>query len=65
VLGTVVMFAAWLATLLELGQRGAWGWFAAVFVTQVLFLGIVGILAYALLGRRREPLEVVTRPAIT
>ena len=62
---SVVMVAAWLAALLDAAHRGAWRWFAVLLVTQLAFVGVVGMLAYAVLDRPHAPVEVAVRPAIT
>lgn len=65
VLATIVMFVTWLAALFDLGHRRRWVLFAGVIVSQLLFVGVVGMLAYALVDRRAEPVEVAIRPATT
>ena len=65
VVATVVMFVTWLAAILDLDHRRRWLLLALVIVSQLVFLGVVGMLAYALMDRRAEPVEVVIRPAIT
>lgn len=65
VLATIVMFMTWLAALFDLARRRRWLMLAAVFVSQLLLLGVVGMLAYALVDRRAEPVDVVIRPAVT
>jgi bacteriorhodopsin len=65
VLATIVMFVTWLAALFDLAHRRRWLLFAGVLLAQLLFIGVVGMLAYALVDRRTEPVDVVIRPAIT
>jgi hypothetical protein len=59
----IVMLVMWIGALVKLGTQSAWGWFAAVLVLQLFFLGIVGMLAYAVAGP--EDAEVVIRPTAT
>jgi hypothetical protein len=60
----VVTFVMWLGALIRLAQQRLWGWFAAVVVLQVVALGIVGMVAYALAGPD-DSTEVVMRPSVT
>jgi len=54
----------WIGALVKLGQLRAWGWFAGVLISQLLFLGIIGMLAYALAGPEGST-DVVMRPTTT
>lgn len=60
----VVMLVMWLGALIRLAQQRQWGWFAAVVVLQLVVLGIVGMVAYALAGPD-DSAEVVMRPSVT
>jgi len=62
-ISALVMFIAWIGTLIHLGQLHSWGWFALLLVLQLLVLGIVGMVAYALAGP--EGTVVVQRPTVT
>jgi hypothetical protein len=59
----LVTLVAWIGALIRLGQLHSWGWFAAVLVLQVIGLGIVGMVVYAVAGPEEE--MVVTRPTVT
>ena len=59
-----VMVVIWIRTLFELAVEGAWGWFAAVLVLNLVGLGIVGMVGYAVAGPQ-GPTMVVTRPSTT
>jgi hypothetical protein len=50
----------WIGALIKLATQHVWNWFAAVLVLQLFFLGIIGMLAYAIAGP--EDTEVVIRP---
>jgi hypothetical protein len=60
----VVMLVTWIGALVKVAQQHAWGWFIALLVLQLIFLGIVGMVAYAIAGPD-DALEVVTRPTVT
>ncbi len=60
----IVMFVMWIGALIKLAQRHAWGWFTAVLILQLIFLGIVGMVAYTIAGPE-DIQEVVTRPTTT
>jgi hypothetical protein len=60
----VVMLVMWMGALIRLAQQHAWGWFAAVLLLQLVALGIVGMVAYAIAGRDNTT-EVVMRPSVT
>lgn len=58
----LVMFVLWLAALARLARQHDWGWFAAVLILQLVGLGIIGMVAYAIAG----PIDVdLTKPGIT
>jgi len=58
----VVMFLLWVAALARLSKQQDWGWFIAVLVLQLIGLGIVGMVAYAIAG----PIDVdLSKPGIT
>lgn len=59
----IVMLVMWIGALVKLATQHTWGWFAAVLVLNLLFLGIIGMVAYALAGP--EDTEVVIRPTAT
>jgi hypothetical protein len=63
VVAGLVMLVAWIGALIRLGRLHSWGWFAVVFVSQLIGLGIIGMVAYALAGPSDE--RVVTRPTVT
>ena len=60
----IVMFVMWIGALVKLAQQHAWGWFIGVLVLQLIFLGIVGMAAYAIAGPE-DTGEVVIRPTAT
>ena len=59
----LVMLAAWIGTLVRLGQLHSWGWFVVMLILQLIGVGIIGMVAYALAGPHDE--MVVTRPTVT
>jgi hypothetical protein len=59
----IVMLVTWIGALVELGTQHAWAWFVAVLVLHLFFLGIIGMVAYAIAGP--EDTEVVIRPTTT
>jgi len=61
---SIVMLVMWIGALVKLGQLHAWGWFAGVLISQLLFLGIIGMLVYALAGPEGRT-DVVMRPTTT
>ena len=61
---SIVMLVMWIGALVKLGQLHAWGWFAGVLISQLLFLGIIGMLVYALAGPEGRT-DVVMRPTAT
>lgn len=63
VVAGLVMLVAWIGALIRLGQVRSWGWFAVVLIPQLIGLGIIGMVAYALAGPADE--RVVTRPTVT
>ena len=60
----IVALVTWIAALVKLGMQHAWSWFAAVLILQLIGLGIVGMVAYAVAGPE-DTGEVVTRPSMT
>jgi hypothetical protein len=56
------MFVMWIVALLRLAHATAWGWFVGVLVLHLIGLGIVGMVAYAIVGPEDDTI-VVTRPA--
>jgi hypothetical protein len=62
-IAALVMLVAWIGALIRLGQLHRWGWFVAVLVLQLIGLGIIGMVAYAVAGPGEE--IVVTRPTVT
>ncbi len=64
----IVMFATWIAALIQLAEHRAWRWFACVLLIYLVSLGlaaIVPMLAYAMAGPRGEPAYVAVRPSTT
>jgi hypothetical protein len=62
-IAAIVMIVVWIAALIKLGQRHRWRLCAAVLVFQLIGLGIIGMLLYAL---TRPPDDVVVyRPTVT
>jgi hypothetical protein len=59
----LVMLVVWIGALIRLGQLGRWGWFVAILVLQLLALGIIGMIAYAVAGP--EDTDTVIRPSVT
>ncbi|HEX3507449.1 MAG TPA: hypothetical protein VHW94_03590 [Candidatus Dormibacteraeota bacterium] len=62
-IGGLVMLVAWIGALIRLGQLHSWGWFAVVLILQLIGIGIIGMVAYALAGPHDE--MVVTRPTVS
>jgi hypothetical protein len=62
-IAVLVMLVAWIGALIRLGQLHSWGWFAAVLILQLLGLGIIGMVAYAVAGPEED--MVVTRPTVS
>ena len=60
---SLVMLVTWIGALIRVGQLGRWGWFAAMLVLQLIALGIVGMVAYAVAGP--DDTVSVTRPSVT
>lgn len=60
---SLVMVVMWVGALVRVAQLRRWGWFVAVLVLQLLWLGIVAMVAYAMSGP--EDPETVTRPSFT
>lgn len=59
----IVMLVMWMGALVKLGMQHAWAWFVTVLVLHLVFLGIIGMVAYAIAGP--EDTEVVIRPTTT
>jgi hypothetical protein len=59
----LVMLVMWIGALINLAKQHSWSWFVAVLVLHVFFLGIVGMVAYAIAGP--EDTEIVIRPTVT
>jgi hypothetical protein len=59
----VAMLVFWIGALIMLAQLRAWGWFTAVLVLHLIGLGIIGMVAYAVVGPD-DSMTVVTRPPI-
>ena len=59
----IVMLVMWIGALAKLAVQHAWSWFVAVLVLHFLFLGIIGMVAYAIAGP--EDTEIVIRPTVT
>ena len=58
----IVMFIVWLAALTRLARQHDWGWFTSVLILQLVGLGIIGMVAYAIAG----PIDVdISRPDVT
>ncbi|HEV2477535.1 MAG TPA: hypothetical protein VGX22_13415 [Candidatus Dormibacteraeota bacterium] len=60
----IVMLVVWIGGLAKLGMQHAGGWFVVVLVLQLVALGIVGMVAYAIWGPP-DIGEVVIRPTTT
>jgi hypothetical protein len=63
-IATLAMLVMWIAALFALGQAHAWGWLAALLILQLIGLGIIGMIAYAMAGPSYER-AVFTRPSVT
>src|SRR4051812_21114385 len=61
----LVMLVAWIVTLVHLAQLRRWGWFTAMLVLQLAWLGIIPVVAYAWSGSVEEERAAVTRPSVT
>lgn len=62
----VVMFATWIAALIQLAEHHAWRWFLCLLLVYLLSLGLAGIvamLAYAIVGPGGESPYVAVRPS--
>jgi hypothetical protein len=60
---SIVMLIMWIGALVRLGQLGSWGWFVAMLMLQLIGLGIISMVAYAVAGH--EEAGAVTRPSFT
>jgi hypothetical protein len=58
---SVVMLVMWIGALVRLGQLRSWGWFVFMFVLQLIGVGIIPMVAYAVAGP--EDGMTVTRPS--
>jgi hypothetical protein len=61
---TLVMFVTWVATLVKLARRQATFSFMVMLVLQLLGLGIVGMVLYAISGPE-EDVDIAIRPRVT
>ena len=59
----LVMLVAGIGAMIRLGQLHSWGWFAAVLILQLIGLGIIGMVGYAVAGPEEE--MVVTRLTVS
>jgi len=59
----IVMVVMWIGALVRLGQLHSWGWFVFVLVLQLIGLGIIPMIAYAVAGPEDAP--AFTRPSVT
>jgi len=50
----LVMLVAWIGALIRLGQLHSWVWFAVVLLLQLIGLGIIGMVAYALADPKKR-----------
>jgi hypothetical protein len=64
-IASLVMLVLVIGALVTLGQQHAWGWFAALLVLQIIGLGIIGLVAYAIAGPPDRAIPSVTRPSVT
>ncbi len=62
-LSMLVMFVSWIGALVGLARQRAWGWFATLFVTQLVGAGIAGMVVY--MGDGPEDEAELTRPEPT
>ena len=60
----LVMLAMWIGALVKLGQQHSWGWFVAVLILQLIGLGIIAMVAYAVAGPPDDG-AVAMRPSVT
>ena len=59
----IVMLIMWIGGLVRLGQLHSWGWFVFMLVLQLIGLGIIPMVAYALAGPEDAPSFI--RPSVT
>lgn len=59
----IVMLITWIGALVRLGQLGSWGWFVFMLVLQLVGLGIIPMVAYAVAGPEDAPTFI--RPSAT
>jgi hypothetical protein len=60
----IVTFVMWVAALVKLARQQAMFWFVGVLVLQLIGLGIVGMVAYAVAGPE-DTAGYVIRPSVT
>lgn len=61
-IASIVMLVVWIGALIRLGQQHSWGRLAVVLLLQLIWLGIIGMVIYAVAG----PDDVVVyRPTVT
>ena len=65
VISGLITLYMWLRALIRLARQQATFYFLAVLLLQFVGLGIVGMVAYALSGTEKKPVDVVTRPSAT
>ncbi|HET7379924.1 MAG TPA: hypothetical protein VFJ24_07785 [Gaiellales bacterium] len=63
-IASLVMLVLWIGALVAVGQQHAWAWFVALLILQLIGLGIIGMVAYAIAGPDR-PVTSFTRPSVT
>jgi hypothetical protein len=59
---SLVMLVMWIGAVVRLVQLSAWGWFVGVLILQLIGLGIIGMVAYAIAGPD-ERTVVAIRPS--
>ena len=59
---SLVMLVMWIGAVVRLAQLSAWGWFVGVLILQLIGLGIIGMVAYAIAGPD-ERTVVAIRPS--
>ena len=60
----IVTLITWIGALVKLGTQRAWGWFVGVLVSNLVGLGIIGMVAYAA-GGPEDMGPAVMRPTTT
>jgi hypothetical protein len=61
-LAMLVMFGTWVGALVRIARLKRWGWFIGVLISQLIGLGIAGMVAYGVAGPD-EP--SVSRPTVS